>query len=100
MSLYRTKPLTKQAVQWFPGFDHPAIVIGAHDSDEYPGLMTLNGFVPIRPGDYIVTGLKGEHYPCDPVVFDATYELVSDDPEIIDVDFEPVEQSTPVTTET
>ena len=27
-------------------------------------------------GDYIITGIRGEQYPCKPDVFEKTYELV------------------------
>ena len=30
----------------------------------------------VCPGDYIITGVKGEHYPCKPDIFAATYEPV------------------------
>ena len=28
------------------------------------------------PGDFIITGVKGEHYPCKPDIFALTYEEV------------------------
>lgn len=28
----------------------------------------------VCPGDWIITGVKGERYPCKPDVFEATYE--------------------------
>ena len=28
------------------------------------------------PGDWIITGVKGERYPCKPDIFEATYEPV------------------------
>lgn len=28
----------------------------------------------VCPGDWIITGVKGEHYPCKPDIFEATYE--------------------------
>jgi hypothetical protein len=28
----------------------------------------------VTPGDWIITGVKGEHYPCKPDIFEATYE--------------------------
>jgi hypothetical protein len=30
----------------------------------------------VTTGDWIITGVKGEHYPCKPDIFEATYELV------------------------
>jgi len=35
---------------------------------------TLEGGHNVCPGDWIVTGVKGEHYPCKPDIFAATYE--------------------------
>lgn len=35
---------------------------------------TLEGGHIVCPGDWIITGIKGEHYPCKPDIFDATYE--------------------------
>jgi hypothetical protein len=29
----------------------------------------------VSPGDWIITGVQGEHYPCKPDIFAATYEL-------------------------
>lgn len=28
----------------------------------------------VSPGDFIITGIKGEKYPCKPDIFEATYE--------------------------
>lgn len=35
---------------------------------------TLEGGHIVCPGDWIITGVKGERYPCKPDIFDATYE--------------------------
>lgn len=35
---------------------------------------TLEGGHIVCPGDWIITGIKGEHYPCKPDIFEATYE--------------------------
>ena len=37
---------------------------------------TLEGGHVVCPGDWIITGIKGEKYPCKPDIFEATYELV------------------------
>lgn len=37
---------------------------------------TLEGGFKVCPGDWIITGVKGENYPCKPDIFDATYEEV------------------------
>lgn len=40
---------------------------------------TLEGGHTVCPGDFILTGIKGEHYPCKPDIFDATYEPIEDE---------------------
>ena len=37
---------------------------------------TLEGKHIVRPGDYIIKGVKGEFYPCKPDIFKMTYDLV------------------------
>lgn len=37
---------------------------------------TLEGGHIVCPGDWIITGVKGEHYPIKPDIFEATYEKV------------------------
>jgi hypothetical protein len=32
----------------------------------------------VCPGDWIITGVRGERYPCKPDIFEATYEEVTD----------------------
>lgn len=39
---------------------------------------TLEGGHIVCPGDWIITGVKGERYPCKPDIFAQTYEAVSD----------------------
>ena len=45
---------------------------------EYAGfhIETLEGKMEAKVGDWIITGVNGEHYPCKPDIFEATYELV------------------------
>lgn len=38
---------------------------------------TLEGGHIVCPGDWIITGVKGERYPCKPDIFEATYEPVN-----------------------
>ena len=40
-----------------------------------PYIETLEGKMRISEGDFIITGIKGERYPCKPDIFEATYEL-------------------------
>lgn len=39
---------------------------------------TLEGGHRVCPGDWIITGIQGERYPCKPDIFAATYEAVED----------------------
>lgn len=41
---------------------------------------TLEGGHIVCPGDWIITGVKGEKYPCKPDIFEAIYEPVEDSP--------------------
>lgn len=46
-----------------------------NDTYHYHGWIdTLEGGHIVCPGDYIITGVKGERYPCKPDIFEATYE--------------------------
>jgi len=36
---------------------------------------TLEGGHIVCPGDWIITGVQGEVYPCKPSIFDSTYEI-------------------------
>ena len=38
---------------------------------------TLEGGHIVCPGDWIITGVAGENYPCKPSIFEATYETVT-----------------------
>lgn len=35
---------------------------------------TLEGPFHVSRGDWIITGVKGERYPCEPDIFEATYD--------------------------
>lgn len=37
---------------------------------------TLEGGHNVCPGDWIITSVAGEHYPCKPRIFEATYGAV------------------------
>lgn len=42
--------------------------------DDHGWIDTLEGGHIVCPGDWIITGVKGERYPCKPDIFEATYE--------------------------
>lgn len=41
-------------------------------------IMTLEGVMTARQGDYIIKGVAGEYYPCAPAIFEKTYEVISE----------------------
>jgi len=43
-----------------------------------PYIETLEGKMRISEGDFIITGIKGERYPCKSDIFEMTYEQVID----------------------
>jgi len=74
-----------EATQWFRVGDHPVVSSGAgdrvceacaHPLSAHGRCPTLEGNHIVCVGDWIITGVKGEHYPCKPDIFDATYEPV------------------------
>lgn len=72
---YRKKPVVIEAVQWFKMGDHPHVLF---DENEGPFISTLEGAHRVTAGDFIITGVKGEHYACKPDIFELTYEIVND----------------------
>ena len=50
------------------------VVIEAYQTYVEVKIQTLEGEMTASPGDWIITGVKGERYPCKPDIFTATYE--------------------------
>jgi hypothetical protein len=79
MPKFKKKPVVIEAVQWFPG----VLVDGVEHAlgDDRGRIVTLekahDGFDYVSPGDWIITGVKGERYACKPDIFAATYEAIS-----------------------
>lgn len=89
---YTKKPVTVEAIQytganlrevldftgkhprwgeWFKSFeDYEAHVCSDRGAFK---VLTLEGTMEALPGDWIIRGVKGEHYPCKPDIFAATY---------------------------
>lgn len=80
MAQFRKKPVVIDAVQWFKDGDHPAVKAWHRGGNVYkngtPLIETPEGEHRVTPGDWIITGVAGEHYPCKPDIFAATYEEV------------------------
>ena len=41
-------------------------------------VKTLEGVMKGKAGDYLITGVRGEQYPCDAGIFEETYEEVKE----------------------
>jgi hypothetical protein len=68
---YRKKPVVIDATQFF---ERGPYVDGVVFKDGKPQIETLEGPLHVSEGDWIITGVKGEKYPCKPDIFEATYE--------------------------
>jgi len=92
MPKFRKKPVVIEAVQWFKLGDHPAVVPvpSNHPSWNNADRAEKCGWIKTReggadgaqfvvPSDWIITGVEGEHYPCQDATFRKTYEAVDQD---------------------
>ena len=90
MSLYRKKPIEVEAFQWELEMGEIGPVkrdwnVEGNRPKDAPYLNlyrieTLEGWMRVSPGDWIIRGIKGEFYPCKPDIFEGTYESVEAQP--------------------
>lgn len=79
MAKYRKKPVVIEAEQFLINGEAVTWIDGVQRE---PGenkpyyVQTLEGPLNVSHGDWIITGIKGEKYPCKPDIFEATYEQV------------------------
>jgi hypothetical protein len=59
-------------------FRKKPVTIWAEVANEETKIETLEGTMTANKGDYIITGVAGEKYPCKPDIFNATYEPASE----------------------
>jgi hypothetical protein len=81
MAKFRKKPVVIEAEQFLPG---DGVRVGEDSFSGFPIVDGPNGPCVLIPtiegemradyGDWIITGVKGERYPCKPDIFAATYE--------------------------
>lgn len=94
MAKFRKKPIVIEAEQWFPGKEIEGVMHPVPDTEflvpfaqvhgaDVAVIDTLEGRMFVSPGDWIITGVKGERYPCRPDIFEATYEAVDDKKELL-----------------
>jgi hypothetical protein len=69
MGRYLKKQVVVEAVQWFKPGDHPAVVMESGSGF----IDTPEGRLRVEPGDWVITGIAGENYPCKPDVFRKLY---------------------------
>lgn len=75
MPMFRKKPVVVEAEHFEPATTPwPAGVYttGAGQFRVWDEKQSCH--VRVNPGDWIITGVHGERYPCAPDVFDVTYE--------------------------
>ena len=92
MARYRTKPCEIEAIQWtgntteikeFCGdkcsysIEDAAWQVGKGIPHEEFVIHTLEGDMKASPGDWIITGVEGEQYPCKPDIFEKTYQKIN-----------------------
>lgn len=87
--LYRKKPVVIEAMRW-DGSDPQHTIVEWVRKSAGPGMAnsvwggmgwdfkikTLEGYMQVSPGDYVIRGVQGEFYPCKPDIFEQTYEAV------------------------
>lgn len=87
MSKFRKKPVIIEAYQWDgmsfgivePQMPYFSLKVCKHCNikfHKHGWIQTLEGGHIVCPGDWVITGVKGEHYPCKPDIFEQTYEEV------------------------
>lgn len=96
MAKFRKLPVVIEAEQWFPGRVIPGVVeedrqIGSCYAHAW--IDTMEGPHAVVPGCWIITGVKGERYPCDDAIFKMTYEPVVESPKIDEIDIDVPEPS-------
>jgi hypothetical protein len=75
---FRKKPVVIEAIRFDPAKPWNEQGVVAMGSRNDPMIPTLEGAMLVLPGDWIITGVKGEKHPCKPDIFEATYEWIAD----------------------
>ena len=57
-----------------PYYVKKPIPIFAVKMDDVFYVATLEGTMRGQPGDYLITGIRGEQYPCAAAIFEESYE--------------------------
>lgn len=54
------------------------VVVEAYQTDQAMYIDTLEGKMKAEIGDWIITGVNGEQYPCKPDIFNKTYDILEE----------------------
>ncbi len=57
------------------------VIVQARQAEVEEKIETLEGVMIANPGDFVITGVNGEQYPCKPDVFYKTYYPVGSEAE-------------------
>lgn len=73
----------KRVSAWDPEYNHLLGLYANYSKwERVPGtfgwVKTLEGGHIVTPSDWIITGVRGEHYPCKDGIFQQTYEPVEE----------------------
>lgn len=92
MKKFRKKPVVIEAIQWtgenivdVAEFMHSCSGFNINKFTKTVIIETLEGTMSASKDDYIIKGVQGEFYPCKPDIFEQTYETVSGDEFITEV---------------
>jgi len=84
MAKFRKKSAVIEAVQW-TGMNVGEVLsfVGGEGSAKFGKFFipTLAGTMTALAGDWIIRGVSGEFYPCEPDIFAKTYEPVATEQE-------------------
>lgn len=84
---YTKRPVTIEAIQYVgKNADAVCRFLGAGNSHTHGlgagapfHIHTLEGTMELRPGAWVIKGVRGEFYPCDPEIFQETYTMADGD---------------------
>ena len=74
---FRKKPIVIDAIQYTGEIAPVREFMGdafVEDERGFLKIVTLEGVMTVDAGCYIIRGVAGEYYPCQPNIFLATYE--------------------------
>ena len=78
MAKFRKKPVVIDAMQYYGASLELVLVFGQgkvkQTGQDSLDITTLEGTMQARIGDWIIKGVAGEFYPCNPGIFELTYE--------------------------